>query len=154
MALRVPTGSTASHGRLTTTALLSVALVVPVGLAACGDDDETETSGATTSEQAGAPGGGQAGETISVSETEYKLDPGDPKIKAGEVTIEATNDGEIVHSLEVEGPGEEAELEQDLQPGDSGELTVDLSQPGKYEWYCPIDDHKERGMEGEITVQG
>jgi uncharacterized cupredoxin-like copper-binding protein len=25
--------------------------------------------------------------------------------------------------------------------------------PGKYEFYCPVANHKEMGMEGEITVK-
>jgi uncharacterized cupredoxin-like copper-binding protein len=63
------------------------------------------------------------------------------------------NDGQTTHSIEVEGPNGEAELEQDLAPGESGELKVDLSEPGTYEFYCPVDDHKGLGMEGEVTVR-
>jgi uncharacterized cupredoxin-like copper-binding protein len=87
-----------------------------------------------------------------VSETEFAIDPANPKVKAGTVTFDVTNDGQVVHNLEVEGNGVEEELEQDLQPGDSGKLTVDL-QPGTYEWYCPVDEHAEQGMEGELTVE-
>ena len=105
----------------------------------------------TTEEAAGGGGGG--GETVNVSLVDFKLDPADPTVKAGEVTFKATNDGDTTHSLEIEGPGEETELPQDLAPGDSGAVTVDLSKPGTYEWYCPIDSHKEEGMEGEITVE-
>ena len=120
-----------------------------LGLAACGGDDETSTSAATTTT---APSG--KAQTVKVSETEFKLAPADPTVKPGEVTFEVSNDGQVTHSLEVEGPSGESQLDSDLQPGDSGELSVDLSQPGTYEFYCPIDDHKEMGMEGEITVQG
>ena len=58
-----------------------------------------------------------------------------------------------MHALEVEGPSGEVETE-DLQPGDSADLDVDLSEPGEYEIYCPVDDHKGMGMEGTITVGG
>jgi uncharacterized cupredoxin-like copper-binding protein len=117
-----------------------------MAIAGCGgDDNETTTTPA-------APSAG--GQTVNVSETEYKLDPSDPSVQAGTVSFKATNDGTVTHSLEVEGPKGEQELEQDLAPGDSGTLTVDLSQPGKYEFYCPIDAHRERGMQGEITVTG
>jgi uncharacterized cupredoxin-like copper-binding protein len=64
-----------------------------------------------------------------------------------------TNDGQVTHNLEVEGPNGEQELPSDLAPGDSGTLTVDLSKPGTYEFYCPVDNHKQMGMEGEITVE-
>jgi uncharacterized cupredoxin-like copper-binding protein len=74
-------------------------------------------------------------------------------VKAGKVTFNATNDGTITHSLEVEGPGGDQELKSELQPGQSGTLTVNLTKPGKYEFYCPVDSHKQMGMEGTITVQ-
>ncbi len=32
-------------------------------------------------------------------------------------------------------------------------LTVDL-KPGEYEFYCPVDGHRELGMEGTIVVGG
>jgi plastocyanin len=90
---------------------------------------------------------------VAVSETEYKLDPTNPTVETGTVTVQVSNDGAEVHALEVEGPGVESETE-DIQPGESASLTVDLSQPGTYEWYCPIANHKELGMEGEIKVAG
>jgi len=121
-----------------------------LGIAGCGGDDN-ETTASTTATTGAASGGGQ---TVNISETEYKLDPSDPTVQAGTVSFKATNDGSITHNLEVEGPNGEQELEPDLTPGQSGTLTVDLSQPGKYEFYCPIDSHRERGMEGEITVTG
>ena len=41
-----------------------------------------------------------------------------------------------------------------LQPGQSDTIKVKLNKAGSYEWYCPIDSHKQMGMKGEITVQG
>jgi len=125
------------------------AAVTALAIAGCGGDDNETTA---TTAASGTPSAG--GQTVNVSETEYQLDPSDPSVKAGTVSFKATNDGSIDHSLEVEGPNGEQELEPDLAPGQSGTLTVDLSQPGKYEFYCPIDSHRERGMEGEITVTG
>jgi plastocyanin len=138
--------------------LLATGAIALVPLAGCGDDDNSDStteesaSTAATTESTAAAGGGGA-ETIDVSETDFALSPANPTVKAGEVTFNATNDGQVTHSLEIEGPGEESELPADLAPGESGSVTVDLSKPGTYEWYCPIDDHKGMGMEGEITVQ-
>ena len=125
---------------------------VPIA-AGCGDDDddEGETTAAETSATETTGGGG--GETVSVSETDFALNPSDPTVQAGTVTFKVSNDGQTEHSLEVEGPGEESELDAELAPGESGTLEVDLSKPGTYEWYCPIDDHKGMGMRGEITVE-
>jgi plastocyanin len=128
-------------------ALIALVVLVPLTFAACGgDDDETsETSAETTTAAAGA------GDTVDISETEFKLDPADPTVAAGTVTFNISNDGATVHNLEVEGNGVE-ELSDDLEPGSSGKLTVDL-EPGTYELYCAIGDHADQGMEGTLTVQ-
>jgi uncharacterized cupredoxin-like copper-binding protein len=133
------------------TVLLAAGALFAIPLAGCGDDDDDgETEAATEATSVPAAGGGEA---VSISETDFALDPSDPTVKAGTVTFDVTNDGQTTHNLEIEGPNGEAELEQDLSPGQSGQLTVDLSKPGKYEMYCPVDDHKGMGMEGEITVR-
>ena len=69
------------------------------------------------------------------------------------MTFNVSNDGQTVHSLEVEGPNGDQELQSELSPGQKGILSVDLSKPGKYEFYCPVGNHKQLGMKGEITVQ-
>ena len=138
-------------------ALVLIAIVIPLALAACGDDDDDDTGAATsettteetTTDDTAQTGGG--GEEVTISETEFALDPADPTVAAGEVTITATNDGATVHNLEVEGEGVE-EITDDLDAGQSGELTLDL-EPGTYEIYCAIGTHAEQGMEGTLTVE-
>lgn len=126
--------------------VLAAAAAGALGLAACGSSDDEGEDNA-------APGGGQV---LTISETEYSLDPSSLEVDStGEVTIRVTNDGSEVHSLEVEN--EDAGIEEeteDIQPGESADLTVNLSADGSYEIYCPIDDHRERGMEGTLTVGG
>ena len=138
--------------------LILLAVIVPLTLAACGgdDDDDASTAAETTSSETSstttaqaASGGG--GETVAIKETEYKLDPSDPTVKAGTVTFDLSNDGTTDHNLEIEGDGVE-EVSDTIAAGQSGELTVDL-EPGTYEIYCAIDGHKDLGMEGELTVQ-
>jgi uncharacterized cupredoxin-like copper-binding protein len=135
------------------TMLLAVAALFVVPIAGCGgddDDDDGGTAAATT--EATQTGGGGAGGTVDLSATDFKFTPSDPTVKAGEVTFNLTNDGATAHSLEIEGPDGDQEIESDVQPGQSGALKVNLT-PGTYEFYCPVDDHKGMGMEGEITVQ-
>jgi uncharacterized cupredoxin-like copper-binding protein len=121
-----------------------------LGVVACGGDDDDDNGEETAAQTATAQAGG--GQTVNISETDFALDPSAPTVKAGTVTFNVTNDGQTAHALEVEGPGEEVETE-DIAPGESAQLTVDLGEPGTYEMYCPVDNHKEMGMEGEITVQ-
>lgn len=137
---------------------LSAIAVVPLILAACGSNNdtsstssatETTATAATTESSTTAAAGG--GETVKISETDFKLTPSDPTVKAGAVTFDVSNDGGTLHNLQIEGNGVE-QTTSDLQPGDSGQLAVDL-KPGSYEIYCTIDGHKDLGMDGTVTVQ-
>jgi uncharacterized cupredoxin-like copper-binding protein len=90
--------------------------------------------------------------TIDVRETEMKLDPQNPKIREpGTVQFKIKNAGQAVHALEVEGPQGEVET-RPLKPGQSDTLSVELTKPGEYTWYCPVGNHKDLGMRGTITV--
>jgi uncharacterized cupredoxin-like copper-binding protein len=138
-------------------ALFVIAAAIAVPVAGCGgggDDNSTsaDTGGAT---QASTTGGGAAGggQTVDMTAVDFKFNPSDPSVKSGNVTFDLKNDGQQPHSLEIEDVnGQDQELEGDVSPGQSGTLSVNLP-PGKYEFYCPVDSHKEMGMEGEITVK-
>ena len=116
-------------------------LALAVGLAGCGGE-ESSSSGSPDEK------------TIEVSLSEFELDPAEISVDTpGTYTFHAVNDGQTVHALEVEGQGIEEETE-DLQPGESADLTVELSEPGEYVLYCPVDDHKGKGMVGSVVVGG
>ena len=137
-------------------ALLAIGAAVAVPIAGCGGDDNDDNGGATEAGQASTTGGGGAagaGGTVDISARDFSFDPSDPAVKSGEVTFTLANDGQTAHSLEIEDVnGSDQEIEGDVSPGQSGTLKVNL-KPGTYEFYCPVDDHKEMGMEGEITVK-
>jgi uncharacterized cupredoxin-like copper-binding protein len=122
--------------------IVLLGLFAVLALAACG----------SSSSESGTTGQAAAGQAISISETEFKLDPSSAQVdQAGTVTFRVTNNGTTDHALEVEGQGVEEETET-IKPGESAELTVDLSKDGSYEIYCPIDGHRDSGMEGDVTV--
>ncbi|MGH2962653.1 MAG: plastocyanin/azurin family copper-binding protein [Solirubrobacterales bacterium] len=145
------TGPRRSLPRWSAIAILAVA--ASIGLAACGGDDDDEDTAAETTETTEETAAG-GGETVDVSATDFKFDPSDPSVAPGEVTFNVSNDGEAPHNLEVEGPTGGAELPEDLQAGDSGEFSVDLSEPGSYRFYCPVGNHEDLGMVGEVKVEG
>ena len=119
-----------------------LALFAVLALAACG----------SSSSESGTTGQAAVGQAIPISETEFKLDPSSVQVDlARTVTFRVTNDGTTDHALEVEGQGVEEETET-IKPGQSAELTVELSKDGSYEIYCPIDGHRDSGMEGALTV--
>ena len=149
---------------------LFVALVAAVLLAGCGDDERdgtvessgtdtagtdtggsTETTGTTTE---GAAPSGPVAATVRVVETDFELTPANPNVsETGVVEFKITNRGQVTHALEVEGPEGERETDP-IAPGKSATLKVDLGERGRYEWYCPIGNHRERGMRGEVVVAG
>ena len=125
---------------------LIVPALVALALPGCGSDEKSSSSKSSPSKSAPS--------RVAVAETDYKLTPAKPKVEKGTVSFAVANKGKTVHSLEVEGPGGEQQLAEPLKPGESGTLKVDLAKDGKYEWYCPIANHKALGMKGEITVGG
>jgi uncharacterized cupredoxin-like copper-binding protein len=137
-------------------AMAAAALALGLGLAACGDDDDEESAstGTGTQEEQTTPAPtGPADETLKLSETEYKITPADVSTKkSGVIEFLVKNDGSTTHALEIEG-GDVEQRTDDIAPGESGHLEVDLSK-GVYELYCPVDDHKDKGMTGEVRVAG
>jgi uncharacterized cupredoxin-like copper-binding protein len=133
-------------------ALFAIGAAIAVPMVGCGSSsNDSSTSNAAT--QASTSGGATgAGGTVDLTATDFKFNPSDPTVKSGDVTFNLKNDGQATHSLEIEDVnGEDKELEGTVSPGSDGTLKVNLP-PGKYEFYCPVDDHKQMGMTGEITV--
>ena len=119
-----------------------------LALAGCGGGGSSESAD-TNAGSASAPQ-----QTVTISEKEFSLTPSSANVgRAGTVSFDVKNDGQIAHALEIEGKGVEHETEE-IQPGQSATLTVQLSQPGTYEMYCPIDGHEGKGMKGVIRIGG
>ena len=144
--------------RIAALSVIAVAVAVPIAGCGGGNDDNStgaDTGGATqASTAAGASGAGAGGgQTVDLTAADYKFNPSDPTVKSGDVTFDLKNDGQTSHSLEIEDVnGQDQEIEGEVSPGQSGTLKVNLP-PGKYEFYCPVANHKEMGMEGEIMVK-
>jgi uncharacterized cupredoxin-like copper-binding protein len=146
-------------------ASLAAVAALAFGAAGCGGDhDTTDTTGATGAAGAsGVEGGAAVSNDVAVSETEFAMTPsnvqpddgegGPPtsQVKAGKVTFTITNDGSETHSFVFNNAGKEIPIDGDLAPGDSAQLTVDVTG-GFYEYYCPIDGHEIKGMQGQLEV--
>lgn len=142
---------------------LAVAGVVgAVALAGCGGDDnensDTKSAAPASSSSSSSESSSSSGsvvQAVNVTATDFKLNPANPRIsKPGRVEFKVDNDGQAPHTIEVEGPSGEQELRPVLDPGQSGTLEVNLDKPGKFEWYCPVGNHRDLGMKGVITVAG
>jgi uncharacterized cupredoxin-like copper-binding protein len=74
----------------------------------------------------------------------------------GETRFNIENAGTNDHAFEIEGEigGQEFEVaSRVLKPGQSSVVIVKLP-PGTYDAYCPVDDHREKGMAAKLTFAG
>lgn len=122
--------------------LIALFCALPFALAACGDDEETPaTSGSA--------------QTLELTATEgpFGFSESTLTAKAGEVTMDLVlpDDLKAPHAIAVDGNGVD-EHGETVQPGGTSTITAEL-EPGTYTFYCPVGDHRQAGMEGELTVE-
>ena len=143
--------------------LLLAALAIPV--AGCGGDDDDDSGGGGSSASSntggaskksdtggGASGGGGA-QTLKIAADpsgQLKFDKSSLTAKAGKVTVVMDNPSDLPHAVEIEWNGAELKGET-VNKGGVSKVSGEL-KPGDYEFYCPVDSHKQAGMKGTLTV--
>jgi uncharacterized cupredoxin-like copper-binding protein len=139
-----------------------VAVAAAVVLAGCGSSSSGggTAAGAPSSAggSAGAAGGGTSsaaaggsGTPVTVDASEYALKLPSNTMAPGTYTFTMDNVGHATHAIEIEGPGVDHAKSSTAGPGGKATLTVTL-QPGSYELWCPVGNHKQAGMDTTITV--
>lgn len=136
------------------------AAALTVAAAGCGGGSSKQAASPTTAATTAPPptqtqaAPATAKADFTVTEREYSIAPGNLHVpKPGTFTLSVRNTGSIPHALAVEGAGGSVRTAA-IAPGQTAQLTVTLTQPGRYAWYCPIDGHKGRGMVGSVIVAG
>ena len=139
--------------------LLVGAIAIPV--AGCGDDDDSSGNNASTGSSGGAatntnttaksgPAGRQVINIAADPSGALKFNKSSLSAKSGKLTIVMDNPSDVPHAVEVEGNGIEIKG-QTVTKGGVSKASGDL-KPGSYEFYCPVDSHKQAGMKGTLTV--
>ena len=149
-----------------------LAALAALAVAGCGGSDKkssstsaqpapapapTSTSGSgNKGGNAGKKGGNAAGKGSNLaiaadSSGQLKFDKSSLSAKAGKVTITMDNPAPVPHAIAVEGSGIDKKGKT-VQMGGKSTVTVTL-KPGKYTFYCPVDGHKQAGMQGSLNVQ-
>jgi plastocyanin len=137
--------------------VLLCAIAIPV--AGCGGDDDdngggSSSGGGAKKESTGGGGGGGGGAgTLKLSADPggaLKFDKSSLTAKAGKVTVVMDNPSDLPHAIEVEGKG--IEIKGDTVTKGGVSKASGTLKPGKYEFYCPVDSHKQAGMKGTLTV--
>jgi len=140
-----------------------LAAVVPLAagllVAGCGSSDNNSSSATTAPKPASTPkpksaaaaGGASTNLKLSADPSgALKFDKKQLAAKSGAVTLTMNNPSSLPHGIAVEGNGVDKDG-QTVNKGGTSTVSVDL-KPGKYEFYCPVDSHKQAGMEGTLTV--
>jgi plastocyanin len=118
-------------------------LVLP---AACGGGDGTGTRSAS-----GERGGSERDPShLTVIAGDVFVKPKDATVPAGRVQVTYVNEGQIMHTLVVQGNKDLKLLVEEKGEEDTGSVEL---QPGDYNFYCDVPGHRSAGMELEVHVQ-
>jgi len=104
----------------------------------------------TSSSPSTSPAGG-AGQTVQVSEKEFKIMLPSATLKPGSYTFDLSNDGRIQHDLTIDGPGVKNAKTPLINGGQHATLKVKLAA-GTYDFYCSVPGHKQLGMDVKVKV--
>ena len=92
-----------------------------------------------------------AGQTVQVSEKEFKISLPSTTLKPGSYTFDLSNDGHVPHDLTIQGPGVSKAHTPVINAGQHATLKVKLAA-GEYDFYCSVPGHKQLGMDVKVKV--
>ena len=151
--------------RLLTRLALALTLVT-LAAAGCGDDDDSgggDDGGGGGGGVYGSGGGGggasddekaKGGETLRLVADpggDLSWDKNSLSAAPGKVTIVLENPSSVPHAVELEGAGVE-DVGDTVTEGGVSKVSAEL-EAGTYEYYCPVGNHAQAGMEGTLTVE-
>ena len=140
---------------------LVVAALAAFGLAACGSSSDDSTSADTTASSTTPATGGGGSSGGAASTVDISADPSGQlafqeksvTAKAGDVTVDFTNDSSTTHDVCVEAEGDDDLGCTDQISGSTASTDLGDLKPGSYTFYCSVDSHRDAGMEGTLTVK-
>jgi plastocyanin len=120
-----------------------------------GDTGAATTPATTAASPPASSSGGASSLALKADESSgLSFDPKSLSAKAGKVTITMDNPSgdSQPHAVAIEGPGGVAQSGAIVQPGGTSKVSADL-KAGTYTFFCPVDAHRQAGMEGTLTVR-
>jgi plastocyanin len=125
-------------------------LAVPLLFGGCGDDDDGGTDAASVSAPLLDDG------TVNVLAEDIAFPEDTYSAEAGTVSFRYENVGNIRHTLVIEDPSGDGDLEGlDLAVdafGDVDEGSIDL-EAGTYTMYCDVAGHRAAGLVADLVVE-
>ncbi|NIT56936.1 MAG: hypothetical protein GWN00_12080 [Aliifodinibius sp.] len=93
--------------------------------------------------------GSQEPAEISITLSEFSIEPNEVTVPAGEVNFTVQNIGALEHNFEIEGVQEKIDF---VLPTETETLETTLSA-GSYVLVCTVEGHREAGMVGTLIVE-
>jgi plastocyanin len=92
---------------------------------------------------------------VEIIATEFAFEPNEIEVKPYQtLTLQLRNEGELSHSIAFKLPDREITAARILGPQESVQMSFTVpATPGEYTFYCPVGDHRERGMVGKLIVR-
>ncbi|MGH3586095.1 MAG: cupredoxin domain-containing protein [Pseudonocardia sp.] len=90
-----------------------------------------------------------AGEPAVVDMVSFEYVPAQLRADAGSVALRFANDSGDSHSFTIDALGVDVQV-----PSGRDRVVVVDAAPGEYAVYCSVDDHRDQGMVGRLTVVG
>jgi plastocyanin len=149
--------------RRSTTLFLALVATSSLLLAACGDNDDTNSADMPMSDS--GMGGGMdhdgtmghddtspvadGARRIEVNATSFEFDPDEITVTAGEDIAIVLTSEDLLHDFSVDEF--DAHVAADADETNEGGLRAD--EPGRYTYYCTVTGHRDAGMEGTLIVE-
>jgi uncharacterized cupredoxin-like copper-binding protein len=130
------------------------AVVLALGVAACGGSSSSSSATASTSSSASAASGGSSkgGLTESADPSgALRFTKSALSAKAGKVSIHFTNMAPENHDMTIATSSGTVVGSTPTFMGGTKSFSVTL-KPGKYVFFCNVPGHRQGGMQGTLTV--
>ena len=127
-------------------------------VAACGGSDDNDSGSqaakAPTSTPTAKPPASSSSGTVSLSPKgdELMFNTNQLTAKAGDVTVDFTNDSALSHNVVLIDSANKVLGQTPTFDGGTKSFNVTL-KPGTYTYYCSVPGHREAGMQGTLTVK-
>lgn len=134
------------------TAAVLLAVLLSIGLAACGGGSDSG-GGAGNGAEAAAPakaGDAKAGDAKAVKIALFRYQPDALQVPAG-TTVTWTNDDAILHTVTSGAPGQPSGVFDEEMADKGATASVTFDKPGTFAYFCAR--HPE-AMRGTVTVTG
>lgn len=134
---------------------LALSLAAVAGCGGGGNNNASTTATTSATQTTTQPsGGGGAAQTLKLSADPsgaLKFDKQRLSAKPGKVTIKMDNPSPVQHAVSILGNGVSA---NGNTVGQGAVSTVSATLPaGRYDFFCPVDGHKQAGMSGRLIVK-